>query len=359
MADRLAIRPWLGVVLRELPHYASVLARKDDSYLALCNRGERLLAAPSGPGFRCEWRWTSDLHAPKYVHSLGRKLMARALADHPIFRAAAPAASDSAPVVSFVIGHRGETRVPHLLATLESIAGQRGVAVECLVVEQDVEARLATRLPAWVRHIHTPPPSADMPYCRSWAFNVGARQAMGRILVLHDNDILAPNDYAATIVRHVEQGHAAVNHKRFIFFLDQAHSADVFSGAATITDRPPLAVMQNAEGGGSVAITREAFDSIGGMEESFVGWGGEDNEFWERVQTLNYWPYGYLPLVHLWHPAQAGKHQADNSTLARYRELGRISPLVRIAALQAAERGSFTGPKGWFPTSAACLGIAS
>ena len=349
MAGVSGLRPWLGVLLRELPRYTWALSGADDRYLALCNRRERLQAAPSGPDYRCDWHWTSDLHAPKYFPSLGRRLTARALADHPIRREAMPASPGEPPAVSFVIGHRGESRLPHLLATLESIAGQQGVAVECIVVEQDIEPRVASRLPTWVRHVHAPPPSADMPYCRSWAFNVGARRARSPLLVLHDNDILIPCDYAANIVEHVRQGHEVVNLKRFIFFLDEAHSVDFFSGVAGIAERPPLAIMQNAEGGGSIAITREGFERIGGMDESFVGWGGEDNEFWERAGTLKVWPFGYLPLVHLWHAAQSGKYQADNRTLARHRELAAIPASQRIAALRKVPGGADSGPHGWSP----------
>jgi hypothetical protein len=347
MASISGIRPWLGVVLKELPRYTRALSSRDDGYLGLCNRNERLVAAPQGPGFRCDWQWTSDLHAPRVLPSLGRKLMQRALADHPIRQAVARETMTEAPAISFVIGHRGESRLPHLMSTLASIAGQQGVAVECVVVEQDVEARAASSLPAWVRYVHAPPPSGDMPYCRSWAFNVGVRQARGAVLVLHDNDMLVPCDYAANVVDYVRQGHELVNLKRFIFFLDESHSTDFFSGETALTGRPPLAIMQNAEGGGSIAITREGFDRIGGMDESFVGWGGEDNEFWERAQTLKVWPYGYMPLVHLWHAAQPGKHKADSRTLARHRELAAIPALARIAALQHVARGSDAGPVGW------------
>ena len=107
--------------------------------------------------------------------------MKRALADHPIRRLPQPELVSEQPDVSFIIGHRGRERLPHLLATLESIAGQEGTSVECLVVEQDVQAHLLGHLPAWVRYLHTPPPTPNLPYCRAWAFNVGVRQARGAV----------------------------------------------------------------------------------------------------------------------------------------------------------------------------------
>jgi len=85
----------------------------------------------------------------------------------------------------------------------------------------------------------------------------------------------------------------------------------------------------------------------GGFDEAFVGWGGEDNEFWERASTQRLWPYGGLPLLHLWHPAQAGKHQSANETAARYRELSAIPAHERIRTLATVERGNLAGPLGW------------
>jgi predicted glycosyltransferase involved in capsule biosynthesis len=91
--------------------------------------------------------------------------------------------------------------------------------------------------------------------------------------------------------------------------------------------------MQNAQGGGSVAITREAFDAIGGMDESFVGWGGEDNEFWERACLRRVWHWGELPLVHLWHPAQQGKYERGSQASRRYEALSAVPAKERVAAL--------------------------
>jgi len=273
--------------------------------------------------------------------------MRRALSEHPIRRLSQPELASEHPEVSFILGHRGAARLPHLLATLESIAGQQGASFECLVVEQDAQSVLSERLPAWVRLVHTPPPTADMPYCRSWTFNVGSKHARGKVLVLHDNDMLIPADYAAQVMLRLNQGYEVANLKRFIFYLSEAHTRQVFAGNALLTDQAPEAIVQNLEAGGSVAIEREAYRRIGGMDESFIGWGGEDNEFWERAQTCKVWPYGYLHLVHLWHPSQPGKHQGDNHALKRYRDLSAVPAIERIGKLTTDKSGDLAGPVGY------------
>ena len=339
----LYFRGLLGVILKEWIPYRRLLGESNSSYLRLCNRNERLEVSPDGRGYRCDWRWTSDLHAPKYLPVLGLRLMKRALSAHPIRRTALRA-STNAPDVSFIVGHRGLNRLPQLLATLESIAGQEGASVECLVVEQDTDPHLAGRLPSWVRHIHTPPPSNDLPYCRSWTFNIGAKQARGSVLVLHDNDMLVPSDYAASILEQVRQGFQVVNLKRFIFYLNEQHTNSVLDGKAEVTDKAPLSIVQNLEAGGSVAITRQAFEQIGGMDELFIGWGGEDNEFWERAQTLNVWPYAWLPLVHLWHLSQPEKLLANPEGQKLFHTLSDAPVEARIAALRASPQGMIEGP---------------
>lgn len=341
------LKIFLGVAFKDLWRYGKAFFGDKQGYLSICNRYERLEVAPDGTGFRCNWQWTSDLHAPKFLPFLGRRLMQRALADHPVCRIAQPEVVSEHPEISFIIGHRGLERLPHLLATLESIAGQQGVACECIVVEQDTQSLLTGKLPGWVRLIHTPPPAADMPYCRSWTFNVGARQARGELLVLHDDDILLPVDYAKLHWARIEQGYEVVNLKRFIFFLDEKSSCSLFSKNEAASGFTPESIMQNAEGGGSVAITREAYERIGGMDESFIGWGGEDNEFWERAQTCKVWPYGCLPLVHLWHPSQPGKQRDDNPAVRHYHELSTIPVTERIERLKHLSSGDMSGPNGY------------
>lgn len=310
-----------------------------------CNRNERLAVAPGGLGAACDWQWTSDLHIAKVFPSLGLRLMKRALADWPITLRLEPEKQTAPPEVSFIIGHRGLARLPHLLLTLQSIAAQRRVTFECIVVEQSSTPEVQSALPAWVRYVHTPLPQADMPYCRSWAFNVGAQVSRGKLLVLHDNDLLVPRDYAAQLTKRFDEGDEVINLKRFIFYLSETNTGRMLATQQLLLNEAPEVIMQNAQGGGSIAIGRDAYFAVGGFDESFVGWGGEDNEFWERATTRRLWPYGYLPLVHLWHAAQPGKHDAQRQTAELLDQLSAIPTSQRITNLIAQNFASRSVPR--------------
>ena len=81
----------------------------------------------------------------------------------------------------------------------------------------------------------------------------------------------------------------------------------------------------------------EGYRAIGGYDEGFVGWGGEDLELWERARVHGgVYEFGYLPLVHLWHAPQPGKLQGDAAPAQqRYYELRGVPAEERIARLRA------------------------
>jgi GT2 family glycosyltransferase len=343
-----SLRQKLGTIVYDFPSYLwSMRPSSHQAWVYMHNRDERLFREGSGHGAKCNWQWTSDLHIAKVFPRLGHQLMKRALRNWPIVLRDQPArqASQDSPGISFVIGHRGMDRLPNLLATLESIAGQRHTSFECVVVEQSASPEVRDQLPSWVRYLHTPLPYGDMPFARAWAFNVGARAARGKVLVLHDNDMLVPVDYAKEVLERFVDGYEVMNLKRFIFYLSEAHSAAVISSKEPLTQRPPEVVVQNLEAGGSLAVKRDAYFAIGGFDESFVGWGGEDNEFWERAQTRKVWPYGYIPILHLWHAPQPNKSWGEQSSAKeRYWQLTRISPETRIEKLRMLPFGRVEGP---------------
>jgi hypothetical protein len=153
----------------------------------------------------------------------------------------------------------------------------------------------------------TKTPTADFLYNRSWALNEGARHAKGSTIILHDGDMLVPAAYAAEMKKQIDAGYQIVNLKRFIAFLDQRSSSVVFEKKDLVSPLRSEEIMANATAGGSIGVEKDSFFSIGAMDEEFVGWGGEDTEFWDRCETLDIVNSQYLPLIHLWHPSQPGK----------------------------------------------------
>jgi hypothetical protein len=293
------------------------------AWLEIRNRNERIQT--DGRGVLCDWRFTSDLHIARVFASAGVRLMRRAFSEWPITLRDRPPAGT--PRVSFLIGHRGAERNPHLQATLRSIAGQT-LAVECIVVEQSAER--SAEVPPWVHYVHTPVPS-DQPYSRARAFNSAARLATTGVLICHDNDMLVPEQYAAEALARIEEDWQFLDLKRFLFYLGEEDTMRFFRHGQVRTD-VATTVVQNARGG-SIVADAAAYRAIGGFDPSFVGWGGEDNDFWDRAETTGrVYSFGYLPMIHLYHSFQAGKW-SETEAVARYRALESVPARERIERL--------------------------
>ena len=292
------------------------------------NRREHITR--DGRGVRCDWEFTSELHVANVFPSAGARLMRAAFAQWPIVLRDEIAAGAS-PDVAFVIGHRGLERLPHLLTTLRSIAGQRGAAVECIVVEQDREPRIESQLPPWVRYVFT---RCETDYNRSATLNAGVDAARAPIVVLHDNDMLAPADYAAECVARTGEGFDFLELKRFTFYLAEAETARIFA-TGEVRRNVPVTIVQNLLGA-TIAACREAYLRAGGFDEEFVGWGGEDVDFWERAEVSGkVYRFGYLPFLHLFHAPQKGKGDRQAPAVQRYYNIRTIPPGKRIDRLLA------------------------
>jgi hypothetical protein len=312
-----------------------------EPWLQIRNRDEAI--SMDERGVQCNWRFTSELHIGRVFPSTSARLMRKALVRWPVRMRDAPLPMAAAPRVSFLIGHRGLDRLPHLQATLQSIAAQTGCAFECIVVEQSAEREVERLLPPWVKYLHTPLPRPDLPYCRAWAFNVAAKQARGDVLVLHDNDLLVPERYGEEALQRVSEGSSFIDLKRFLFYLDATATAALFASGAPPRGVKSL-VVQNMDGG-SLVVRRAAYEAIGGFDEEFVGWGGEDNELLERAVVFGgVNRFAYLPMLHLHHDPQPGKLVQSTAAIERYRALRAIDPRERIARLQKREQGRMDGP---------------
>ncbi len=340
------LRRYLGVFLYDLPFIVLTAMRpsKPDvgiyPWIWLHNRGEELLYARNEKGVRCNWKTGSDLYVTKILPICGRLLYRKALRDFPIRLTQEPEnLGPKQPEVSFIIGHRGMERLAILLATLQSIAGQKNCSIECIVVEHDVDVLVKSFLPSWVKYRHIPLTGENKAFSKSKTFNTGARVAKSNIIILHDGDMLVPEAYADEVLRCHEKGYDFVSLKRFIFYLSQISSQALINKRSVAVYPEIEAISQNLRGGGSCAISRSAYFEIGGFDERFAGWGGEDIEFLDRAKTLKIYPYEYLPIIHLWHTAQKGKWTVKAPGFSTYNKLAKISVPERIQYLRKQFQG--------------------
>jgi hypothetical protein len=319
------------------PRLFSVL-RTADGWVFMRNRNDAITVNPDGPGVQCNWEFSRTLHLCNLFPGASRILLKRALKQWPVQISGSVSTERmaAAPQVSFIIGHRGLERLPHLLLTLKSIERQAGAEIECIVVEQDREPLIRDRLPSWVRYRHAPLSATDAPYNRSAALNAGARLANGDLLILHDGDLLVPAAYAAEVFRLGKAGYDIMEFKRFVFYAECHSTRALLADELRPQDAALERVVENLCGGGTVAISKQAFWTLGGMDEEFIGWGGEDNEFWDRCLTRKSWAYQYLPFLHLWHPSLADRRTDSPglSLLAQKRQIPMMDRIQRLCARQ-------------------------
>jgi hypothetical protein len=339
-----------GVLLRDLPRYARALSRSGTGFssdpqgwTSLCNRIETLTPLIGQRGYACDWKWGSALHAPQVMPALNRRLLRAAMQEWPVRFLPRPKMQSPTPRVSFVFAHGGTDRLPQLVRTLQSVFAQ-SIACECVVIDQST-LPLFGALPAGIVYRHLSKDGVSPGWHKAWAYNVGARIARGQILVFQDGDVCVPTEYAAELLRVLGKGEfGAASLQRLLFYLNPSDTQEIASTGVLGAHATPNMAFQNWKGG-TIAVTREAFEALGGFDEGFVDWGGEDDEFYDRCASVGHCRSGFLPFVHLWHPPQPDRKSTRNPNIADVMPWRMSIPAGdRIVELQARPWGNPAGP---------------
>jgi hypothetical protein len=223
-------------------------------------------------------------------------------------RAPAPAGE---PLV--VIGLRDRTggaRARNLLACLAALRDQSLVPA-IVVVETDSEPRWRELIEPLVdRYIFA---RHDGPYNKSWGANVGVVHGApeaSSICVL-DADILPDRDFVARNVTRLRDGEYDA-HLPFeiLTAMDAPASSRAIRSrcAAGLPDVPAeeiRALLLRDVPGACLWIRREFYERLGGLDERFQGWGGEDDDFLARMQAGGRVRRYDDRLLHLAHPRPA------------------------------------------------------
>ena len=240
-------------------------------------------------------------------------------------------------------------RPANLRRVLASIAGQRGVDGQFEVVVADdgstdetleivQKFRKSVRFPV---HFTTHPHGG---FCPGRARNEGVAASRGEYVLLLDGDCMLPRDHVRVqlarrlpgVVRvgdsiRLDSGPSASVSEEFAArgrlarLASIAEQARIKLRAAKSTfynlrdhpDRPRLIA-------NNVALWKQDYERVNGFDQSYVGWGAEDDDFGFRLRraglqlrTILWWTTCY----HLWHPkdpsAPAGRTGGDNYNYLR------------------------------------------
>lgn len=236
------------------------------------------------------------------------------------------------------------SRRDNLFAVLTWLA--RFPQFEPILVEQDTAPRLDGGLPhPDCKRVFAYNPG---PFNKSWGLNVGFRHGAHAWLAFADADIVLGDAWPG-VIEHLGKGYQAIKPYRRLIDLDAAESARVRGGDFDfVPDRGGATPNREGAGerivfaGGVFLIARAAFVRLGGWDERFRGWGGEDDAFSYRLERarLPALELDARPALHLAHPRPRATtfeqpHYAANcAVLDSYRHL-EDAQLERFSEIQA------------------------
>lgn len=208
----------------------------------------------------------------------------------------------------------------------------------------------------WLRHEHIAPehPEWEIVVGDSYegeAFSKGravakaAGRASGDVFVIHDADALVNPLYLDAAVEAVAvHGVPWVVPHATVHRMSRMASARVRAGAPSSEWEYGVQRTHPAVVGGGVSVMhRDAYDEVGGVDDRFKGWGGEDIAFGWALDLL-VGPHRQLDaaLWHLWHEPGLRRrgHRPLNECLAgAYRqayEAGDVDRMRRLCAREEA-----------------------
>ena len=256
---------------------------------------------------------------------------------------------DTACILTYRDDDGGDRR-DNLLAVLRWL--EQWPLLEVIVFEQDSVPRVdPPAAPGNRRMLFGYNPG---PFNKSWGFNVAARQTARPILMFADADVVVGSSLESAI-ELCRNGVDAAKPYRRIVDLTADESRRVRNGDWTFVPQRPAQALPNREaqqefvvfGGGVFVIGRGPYLTLGGFDERFVGWGGEDDAMTIKLRRvgMRLAECGERPALHLWHPREAETthaqpHYAANRQLLAYYAAYGDDELARLCEVQRQVMGN-------------------
>ena len=322
-------RPWVEAVVDRVRTSADVEIR---------SLGERLLEAPANPGCYHDFKqallargtdhpataplfdaaWQAECHSrlgyhlgTRYATDDSPQVTARDLSSvSPVIPPGAGADAEILVVIPFQDRATGEVRLRNLLACLLTLSDQSypRERYRVVVVESDDVPRYRELIEPLV-DTYLFAPNTGL-FNKSWAVNVGVVNAAGpaEVICILDGDVLADREFIArNAARFQQRGTAGHLTYRNMFCLSPASTSHairqrILQGRAQSDTETLRGFVMRRPPGCCVWARTGMFHLIGGMDERFEGWGGEDNDFAYRMDINS--PFDSYDdwLLHMAHP---------------------------------------------------------
>jgi N-terminal domain of galactosyltransferase len=224
-------------------------------------------------------------------------------------RSPRPAAGgDEILVVIPLMDREGSARVRNIIACLVALRDQTFSQrhVRITVVEFDTRPRWRHLVEPLADHyVHA---QGSGRFNKSWSLNLAVRQTLGeaRTLCLLDADILADREFLErNHARLADAGHDAhLPHTEFLSLdpaaTDRLIEQRCLAGEARLASARGLLLRDGP--GGCLWLRPELFSKVGGYDERYSGWGGEDEDMLVRVAAAGSAIQYDDVFLHLAHP---------------------------------------------------------
>lgn len=174
--------------------------------------------------------------------------------------------------------------------------------VEVIIVEQDTHSKIGhLNFPA--KHIFT---KSNMPFNRSWGFNVGLNNCNSDVVVFTDCDLIMDPEQFIKSIKLLNEYDMVSPYSSVVDLtydesqLQMDRIIQINRPGRGETDHQKINIC-----GGITMFRKSSILKISGWDENFIGWGGEDD--FQAIKVTNFlkWYENPAKCYHLYHDREA------------------------------------------------------